>query len=277
MKPSDLLKLNFPPVILIYSDAGSGKTALIAQLTGAYVFDFDGGMKTAATLKDKFFKARQGRDDDFFDIYKDMNPLKPTKYFEAMKKLKQIIELCAKGKWNHDACVIDSLTGLCVAAQLSVQFSSKQDSFAKMEIQNWGSLTNEVDRFLLLLQALNVPVIVTAHVEMLERKGTKLTDPTVITDMFPASATKNHGNKKLSSHFDEMWYACAKPAGGNAINYTVTGKPTGIIRARTRSSFETVTHNDCGMVGLLKMIGYNYGNEEQTRDAGQTQSIQPKI
>jgi len=265
MKPSDLLKLNFPPVILIYGPAGSGKTALVTQLTGAYVFDFDAGVRTAATLKDKFFSARQGRDDDFFDIYKDRNPLEPTKYFEAMKKLKEIVELCAKRKWNHDACILDSLTGLCTAAQLYVQSLGDKNNpyknpLAHMEIQNWGSLVAEVDRFLLLLQALNVPVIVTAHVDMIEkRKDNKITGETVITDMFPSSATKRHGSRKLASHFDEMWYAKEKPAGANAINYTVTGKPTGIIRARTRSSFETVVHNECGMVGLLKMIGYEYG------------------
>lgn len=263
MKPSDLLKLNFPPVILIYGPFGSGKTALVTQLTGAYVFDFDAGIRTAATLKDKFFTARQGRDDDFFDIYKDPDPLKPTMFFEATKKLKLIVELCAKGTWKHDACIVDSLTGLCIAAQLFTQNLMKNDSFAKMEIQNWGALVSAVDNFLLLLQSLNVPVIVTAHVDILEkRKGNLISGETIITDMFPSSATKRHGNRKLGAHFDEMWYASAKPAGANAINYTVTGKPTGIIRARTRSSFETVVHNDIGMVGLLKMIGYEYGKEK---------------
>lgn len=264
MKPSDLLKLNFPPVILIYGDAGSSKTSLIAQLSGGYVFDFDGGMKSAATLKDKFFDIRQKVE---FDIYKDRNPLKPTKYFEAFKKLREIVELSAKGKWPFDACGLDSLTGLVQAASLHVQSlgdknNPYKDPLAKMEIQNWGSLVNEVDRFLLLLQALKVPVIVTAHVDMIEKKkDNKVTGETIITDMFPSSATKRHGSRKLASHFDEMWYASAKPAGANKINYTVTGKPTGIIRARTRSSFDTVAHNDIGMVGLLKMIGYEYGKE----------------
>ena len=263
MKPLDLLKLNFPPVILIYGDAGSGKTALISQLSNAYVFDFDGGMRTAATLKDKCFDTRQKVT---FDTYKDTNPRKPTMFFEATKKLKSITESCAKKIWHYDACIVDSLTGLCTAAQLSCQFNSKNDSFAKMEIQNWGALVSAVDNFLLLLQSLNVPVIITAHVDMIEKKkGNQISGETVITDMFPSSATKRHGSRKLASHFDEMWYACAKPAGGNAINYTVTGKPTGIIRARTRSSFETVTHNECGMVGLLKMIGYEYGKERTNK------------
>lgn len=264
MKPADLLSLNFPPVILIYGPAGSGKTALVTQLTGAYVFDFDAGIRTAATLKDKFFSSRQGRDDDFFDIYKDRDPLKPTMFFNATKKLKSIVELCGKGKWNHDACVLDSLTGLCIAAQLFVQNTMRADPFAKMEIQNWGALVSAVDNFLLLLQSLNVPVIVTAHVDIIEKKkGNQISGETIITDMFPSSATKRHGSRKLAAHFDEMWYASAKPAGGKAINYTVTGKPTGIIRARTRSSFDTVVHNEIGMVGLLKMIGYEYGKEKK--------------
>lgn len=268
MKPSDLLKLNFPPVILIYGPAGSGKTALVTQLTGAYVFDFDAGMRTAATLKDRFFDARQKVT---FDTYRDINPLKPTMYFSAMKKLREIVELCAKGKWNYDVCILDSLTGLCRGAQLYVQSlgdknNPYKDPLAHMEIQNWGSLTSEVDRFLLLLQALKVPVIVTAHVDMIEKSKDRIGSDTIITDMFPSSATKRHGNRKLSSHFDEMWYACAKPGGGKAINYTVTGKPTGIIRARTRSSFGTVVHNECGMKGLLKMIGYEYAKDNEGKN-----------
>lgn len=279
MKPSDLLKMNYPPSILIYGFAGSGKTALVSQLSGAYAFDFDSGMKTAATLKDKFFDARQKIE---FDVYKDENPLKPIKYFEAMKKIKSIVEACAKGEWKHDACVLDSLTGLCTTAQLYIQSlgdksNPMRDSLAKMEIQNWGSLVNEVDRFLLLLQSLRVPVIVTAHLDWVEKKkDSKMLGETEITDMFPSSATKKHGLKKLMSHFDEVWYADVRPAGGGKLNYRLTGKAVGIIKARTRSSFDAVIHNDVGMIELLKMIGYHYPPESKIRGFDPTKSGESK-
>ena len=262
MKPADLLKQNAAPVILIYGSIGSSKTALISQLSGGYIYDFDKGMRTAATLKDKFFSDRQSVT---FDTYWDENPLKPTMYYKAFKHLQDVVAKSAQGKCQYDAFGVDSLTGLCQAAQLYIQShgdksNPKGDPLAKMEIQNWGSLVNEVNRFLLLLQSLRVPVIVTAHVDMIEKKkDNKITGETIVTDMFPSSATQRHGHRKIGAFFDEIWYAQAKPAGGNAVNYQVTGKPTGIIRARTRSSFETVVHNDIGMKGLLKMVGYDYG------------------
>jgi len=72
MKPADLLKRNYPPSILIFGPPGSAKTSLVSQLSNAYMFDFDDGMKTAAMLHDKFFDARQLIE---FDIFRDPNPL----------------------------------------------------------------------------------------------------------------------------------------------------------------------------------------------------------
>ena len=93
MKARDLLRLNYPPNILIYGPAGSYKTALVSQLTNAYMFDFDDGMRTAATLKDKFFDARQQIE---FDIYKDRDVLKPTTFMKAKEKLLRISADCAR-------------------------------------------------------------------------------------------------------------------------------------------------------------------------------------
>ncbi len=59
-----------------------------------------------------------------------------------------------------------------------------------MEIQDWGTLVANVDRFLLLLQALKVPVIVTAHVDMMEKKkDDKITGETIITDTLNSNLT----------------------------------------------------------------------------------------
>ena len=110
MKPADLLKLNKPPCILIYGPAGTGKTALVSQLKNAYGFDFDDGMLTAATLKDKFSDIRQQME---FDIYKDENPLEPKQFPLAMKKIQEIVRKSAAKDWKFDGLVIDSLTGLC--------------------------------------------------------------------------------------------------------------------------------------------------------------------
>lgn len=260
MNPADILKKNYPPSILLFGPPGGGKTGLISQLSGGYVFDFDRGMRTAATLKDKFFTVRATVD---FDVYRDANPRQPKAYSGAMKKITEIVELTGKEKWRYDACGVDSLTGLCQAAQLHIQglgdkSNPLRDPLAKMEIQNWGSLVNEVERFLLLLRSLKVLTIVTAHVDILEKKvGGKLGE-LEITDMFPSSATKKHGMQKLMWLFDEVLYTDVKPVGGGKMNYRVSGIPTRVIKARTRSGIGLVVHNETGLRGLLEKMGYHY-------------------
>ena len=264
MNPGDLLKMNYPPTILIYGMYGTGKTALVSQLSGAFMFDFNRGMRTAATLKDKFFDARQKIT---FEIYKDEVPTKPRMYLEAKSKLISIVNEQAAGTWKHDAVIIDDLTSLCQAAQLYVQYTRHGDALATMEMaeQDWLALEYEVTRFLILFQSIGVLRVITAHTMTIDKpvKG-KILDREVVS-IFPYSVTKNHGLIKLPANVDEIWYADYRQAGGGKINYRVTGKPTDVIRARTRSSFDMVIHNDIGMVGLLKMIGFDYPPQPKTK------------
>lgn len=261
MKPPDLLKMNKPPCILVYSPAGGGKTGLAAQLKDAYIFDFDDGMRTAATLKDKFFDIRQKID---FDIYKDPNPMKPKMFPLAIKKLQEIVRKSAEGKWDKNGLVVDSLTGACRAAQLYNQFTAGQDSFKKMEIQNWGTLINEIEKFLTLVRSVGVPTIVTAHVDMLDAPmmnayGKPILGQRKVTAQFPSSATTKHGFRKLMWLFDEVLYAERKPIGGGKEKFTVTGNKVGsVIQTRTRSGIDIVRHDEIGLEGLLNLMGYHY-------------------
>jgi len=262
MKAQDIIKQNYPPSILIYGTAGTGKTALVSQLEGGYLFDFDRGMRTAAKLQDKFFEKRNRIE---FDVFRDENPMQPTSYQLAVAKMLNITHASAQGKWKYDACVIDSLTGLCQAAQLQIQ-AAGGDAFKKMEIQNWGSLITEVEKVLVLLRSLRILTVVTAHVDWIEQKKVVRGKPTLeseITDIFPSSATTKHGLKKLMWLFDEVLYADQRPAGGGKISYRVTGNPTEVIKARTRSQIGTIVHNEIGMVGLLEKMGYRYGEEKK--------------
>jgi hypothetical protein len=259
MKPADLLKENRPPCILIYGPADSGKTGLVAQLLRAYGFDFDEGMKTAATLKDKFFDARN---QIVFDEYKDLNPSKPNKFPLAMKKMQSIARDVAAGKWNFDGLVVDSLTGLCRAAQLYHLFVAKEDPFAKMDPTNYLAVRSLVDKFLTYVRAVRVPTIVTAHVEIQDEAPDKQMQARKITAIHPASATKSHGFRDLLWMFDEVWYAEKKPAGQGKMKYMVTGNKHGIIQTRTRSSFGSVRHDDIGLEKVLEMAGYRYENNK---------------
>jgi len=260
MKAQDLIKQNYPPSVLIYGPAGTGKTALVSQLSRGYMFDFDGGMRTALSLKDKFFDVRNAIE---FDIYKDENPYKPRRFPDAMNKIMDIVQQCSQGKWEHDACIIDSLTGMCRASQLFEQHA-QGDPFKTMQIQDWGKLVNDVEKMLTLLRSLKVLVVCTAHVDFLEKPrmnamGKPIIGETEITDVFPSSATKKHGLKNLAWLFDEVWIAEKKPAGGGKWNYRINGEGDDVRIARSRSGLKTIVHNEEGMVGLLERMGFKYG------------------
>ncbi len=260
MKAQDILKQNYPPSILIYGAAGTKKTALVSQLRGGYMFDFDNGMRTAATLKDKFFDARNEIE---FDIYRDENPAKPKAFQSAMAKMMNIVQACGSRKWKYDACIIDSLTGMCRASQLHEQ-AAQGDPFKKMEIQDWGRLVGDVEKLLTLLRSLRVLVVCTAHVDYNEKKmltsaGKPIIGETAVTDEFPASATRRHGFKSLVWLFDEDWIADKKPAGGGKWDYRIDGEGDSVRIARSRSGIGKIVHNDIGMVGLLEKMGYKYG------------------
>lgn len=256
MKALDLKKENRPPSILIYGPAGTGKTALVSQLSKGYMFDFDRGMRTALTLEDKFTSLRQQIE---FDIFVDDNPRKPNSYMNAKKALYDLTTRELKKELSYNAIIVDSLTGLCRSAQLFVQSQGDKsnptrDPLAKMEIQNWGSLVAEVERFLTILRSFGVLTCVTAHTD-------QVTDEDgVVTNIFPMSATKSHGLNKLLWLFDEVWYASTSLAGQGKLNYRITGITQGKEKTRTRSSITTITHNDLGIEGLLNKTGYKYGN-----------------
>lgn len=258
MKPKDLLDRNYPPNILIYGPAGSYKTALVSQASNAYMFDFDDGMRTAATFKDKFFEQRQGIE---FDIYKDKLVTKPTAYMLAKKKLLAISEACAKNQWKHDCCIIDSLTGLCRACQsyiMSLPSAGNQegDPLKMPERNHWGPMVNEVENILTILRSLNVLTIVTAH-------GMSLTVDEM-EKFFPKSITKPHSEAKLVWLFDEVWYTKIRRGAQKKIEGLVSGRSTNSIQARTRSGLlDDVVHTDIGLVGLLDKIGFKYGNVEK--------------
>ena len=280
MKAQDILKQNYPPSILIYGAAGTGKTALVSQLRGGYLFDFDGGMRTAAKLRDKFFEDRNAIE---FDVYRDENPYKPKMCHEATAKMKNIVQACGSRKWKHDACIIDSLTGMCKASMTHEQ-AAQGDPFKKMEIQDWGKLVGDIEKMLTLLRSLHVLVVCTAHVDFLEKpklniKGKPIIGVTEITDVFPSSATKRHGMKNLAWLFDEVWIAEKKPAGGGKMNYRIDGEGDEIRIARSRSGLGKIVHNDIGMVGLLERMGFKYGgmSEQGLKDVddGSIQAIMP--
>lgn len=241
--------------ILIYGPAGSGKTDLVAQASGGYLFDFDDGMRSARILQDKFTPLRAEIE---FDTYMDVDPVNPTAWMRANKKIIQLSDASAKGTLIYNAVIIDSLTGMARAIHLQTMLEAG-GALKKAQIQHWGSMVDSMEIALTRLRGLNTLVIVTAHELNMEIDGDN--------KIRPMSVTKRHSLEKLAWLFDEVLYSSARPAGMNKVNYIVSGRPTSSIMARTRSGFnEAVVHNDIGLVGILAKIGYTYRSSKDGKD-----------
>lgn len=248
MKPADILKTNRPPVILLYGFAGTGKTALVSQASNGYMMDFDNGMRTAATLKDKFFDIRQNIE---FDTFVDANPKTPTMYHKARVKMVEIAQACRMKTWKYDALIIDSLTGLSRNIMYKVMQEEGGGALLKPERNNWGSMVNYMEAFFAELRMLNKLVLITAHINSIEEEGET-------TAFVPSSITRNHGYKSIPWMVDEIWYAKVSPEGQEKISYSVDGGYVNKFTTRTRSSFGRVVHNEIGLSGLLEKVGYKY-------------------
>ena len=255
MKVRDIAGI--PPNILIYGPVGTQKTALTSQAKGGYLFDFDGGMEIALTLNDKFRELRYGIE---FDTYVDANPMKPEEWLKAKKKLISIVGQIQNGSWQYDALVIDSLTGMVRAIQLQVM-SNSGDPLRKPEIQHWGSMIAELESALTLLRACKVLRLVTAHELPIERVAVKSIIP-YVDHTTPLSVTRPHSDSKLAWLFGEVWYSKVRLGAQGKTEFTVDGGTSTINRSKSRGGLiKPVAHNEIGLKGVLKLIGYDYGEK----------------
>lgn len=254
MKVADLIKQNKPPNILIGGSAGSGKTCLVAQASGGYLMDFDGHMKNVVTVSDVFTPLRNQIEFDTFvdevSIVNGVPKLLSSAYLKAKTKLLSISQLCIDNKWPFDALIVDTITGLCRAIQLHVM-SCAGHPFKKPQIQDFGSFITELESMLTIMRAIPVLKIATAH-EMIIFGAA---DQQITTRLM--SATKPHGANKLAWLFDQVLMAKKRLKGQGKVDYIVTGRHE-IAKGPITTD---VVHNDIGLVGVLKEMGYKYGKD----------------
>jgi hypothetical protein len=270
MKALDLKTQNKPPALMLYGPAGTGKTALVSQAAGGYMFDFDRGMRTALTLQDPFTTLRQRIE---FDTYVDDEPLKPSAWLRAKQKMQLLVPQinahypslsmradgyadtippAKSGPPPYDAVAVDSLTGAARAIRNHVMSLSGGGVFNVPQIQHYGMFVNEANQFLTMLRSLRCLVLVTAH-EMLVEDGNM-----VLIRMM--SVTRQHGMNEIPWQFDEVLHTRVAPLGQGRYSYIVSGAPSTTIMTRTRSGLTTdLAVNDIGLAGLLAKVGYTYG------------------
>jgi archaellum biogenesis ATPase FlaH len=246
MKANDLKDLNDPPKILLHGDAGTGKTALVSQLTNGYLMDLDGGMKTALTLEDKFTKYRHNIE---FDTFKDKSFKNARGYELFYAKLLKIADAVYKKTWKYDALAIDSMTGLAQIIKHFVMNTQANDPLAEPKQNHWGAMVNCMESVCAIIQSLEIPVFLTAHDTMVQ------TDDDVLYRIL--GMTKNHG-EKIPWMFDEVWLTKVKKK-GTELEFIVSGKRMASRITRTRTGFTTdVSHKDIGLPGVFEKIGFKY-------------------
>lgn len=248
MKAEDLAKQNYPPKILIYGAGGTGKTGLVSQASGGYLMDFDNGMRTVLTrsIDDSFTALRQNIE---FDIFSEQNPQKPTAWITAKTKLLSIMNACIKGNWEYDCLVIDGLSGLSEVVQNQIMFQCGKP-LGKPEIREWGLIVAEVENAIKIIKSLPCLVLITAH-----ELPIIVDDSTVMKILAPGTKLP----AKIPTWFDEVWYAKTRRGSQNSTTYIVSGRKTASVEARTRSGMnKDLSHNEIGLVGVLKEIGFNY-------------------
>lgn len=250
MKAKDLLK-GGNPTIFIVGKPGCGKTALTSQIgDGGYVFDFDGKMRTALTLQDRFTPLRQAVE---FDTYVDTDPSKPDSFARAEQKLREFIKKPPK------AICIDSITGLADAVQKYVMYTLHQNSFGVPSLgvkgQDAGDFTmmvNTMERFLGMCRSCKCLFMASAHDGFVEIPGKGVIH--IIN-----SITRNHGRNKIAWYCEELLFMTVKNLGGtNNWHYFLTGRSEDLPCRTCSSILENFDITTVGLPGLMQQMQYTY-------------------
>lgn len=241
MKVSDIQEK--PPHILLWGGVGTGKTALALTLgERAEVIDFDDGLKTGSTLKDKFYDQRRLATVTQF-IEKE--PQKRATVFQKGKEhIYKISDQLNAGKYPFDALVIDSLSSLADAAVRQIMGNSGNPDGVP-QIQHWGLAFNEIKNVFGVIRSMRIPVIVIGHDQEGKEEG-----------KIELAINGRKLPSQLTRYFDEVLYMRVKAEGGGKYKYVVQTKNDARVECRSRANLDNMTDTSDGMWDLIARMGY---------------------
>lgn len=235
-----------PPKIIIYGDAGTGKTATLATLGPlVQIINLDEGMRTAVSMKDRWRPVRlECEVKNCFETEFD----KATAFTRAKSYIVSAAEACRKNKFEYKCLGVDSWTTLAEAAVRQVLAGANMLG-KNPQIQHWGMAFTLLEDLLATLRSLPIAVVVLAHVQRFREQDGQDT----ITKKIATPGQKLP--HKVPNFFDEVWVS--KVVGGK---YKLFSKATTNPDAKSRGCLGDV-EQEIGMVKMFRGIGYDIDEE----------------
>jgi len=250
MKASDLERK--PPKILLYSGAGTGKTAFVSTLGEILqLYDLDDGVTTLVTLDDKFSDLRKSVD------VKQCLEIDPTKAM-AFKKLKshlqEVSKACALGNYPFKALAIDSFTALADYALRSAKYNSGKLAEPRISLPEYGIAFSELENVVLTLRSLPIITIIIFHEMYVGVTGGVDADEAHTLEIAIPGKQLPY---KIPRFFDEIWYLDVRRRGGGKSERRLLTTKSPTIRARSRLNVPDGTNINVGLKQILSDSGYN--------------------
>ena len=217
------------------------------------MLDLDDGLETGMTLKDDYSASRMNV--DVIACLED-DPDKGVAWLKAQKTVRVILKMCSEERYPFQGLCIDSFSALASACMRWVQGNSGRIGENPTQPE-WGLMIVAIKSIMVLLRALPIPVILTAHEYRLEQDDGmgSITEIAIPGRKLPTDVT---------GAFDEVWRYRIEGGGVNR-KFRIQTQATSSILARSRFNLKDgLDVSKVSMVRLLRECGceWKVGDED---------------
>lgn len=248
------LTATIPPSVLVYGKSGVGKTAW-AMTAGKYaqMVDADYGFRTALSLRDRWFDARNSVDVHPFQERITPEASTPTLWPSVKTEILKLSGAIWKdqAKYPYKVLIIDSLTALSLHCLRWIEaLNGTTKSGAKQDGRMiYGLAMKEIENLLLVVKSLPIAKILIAHSSIQTNA-----DQSTFEEL--AIYGKDMPNKICQS-FDEVYYFRTTLAAGGLSDYIIQTQSTGALTAKSRMNIKNLSKvNDLPVPELFKLMGW---------------------